>query len=189
MEEPVFFPSRSEWRKWLSLNFSKASEVWLVIYKKHASKAGLTLGEAVEEAIRFGWIDGKLKRLDADRFALRFTPRKTGSVWSKINKDTADRLIASGRMAPAGLVKVEEAKKSGAWDSAYTNLQVEPTPQDLQEALEKKPLAWKNFGDFANTYRNTYIGWVNQTRNPQTRQKRIEKVVEQSLKNKKQIGV
>lgn len=187
MEEPLFFSNRNAWRTWLSLNHNKAIAVWLVFYKKKATKTNITLRDAVEEAICFGWIDGKLKRIDTERFTVRFSPRKSNSVWSKINRDNANHLIESGQMTTAGLAKIEEAKKSGAWDNAYTNAVVEPIPCDLREAFEINPLAWKNFCGFANTYRNSYVGWINQAKTSQTRQRRIGKVVEQSLKNKKQV--
>ena len=187
MEEPLFFSDRNVWRTWLSLNHNKVIGVWLVFYKKKATKTSIPLKDAVEEAICFGWIDGKLKRIDTERFIVRFTPRKSNSVWSKINRDNANLLIASGQMTTAGLAKIEEAKKSGAWDNAYSNSVVEPIPCDLRAALEIDPLAWKNFYAFANTYRNSYVGWINQAKTSQTRQRRIRKVVEQALKNKKQV--
>ena len=143
--------------------------------------------ESVEEAICFGWIDGKLKRLDAERFMLRFSPRRANSVWSKINKERAERLMKSGRMTAAGLVKIEEAKKSGFWDNAYTNKTKEAIPLDLKEALMKDKKAWGNFQNFANSYRNMYIGWVNNAKTTETRVKRIQKIVQQSLHNKKLI--
>jgi uncharacterized protein YdeI (YjbR/CyaY-like superfamily) len=88
-------------------------------------------------------------------------------------------------MTSAGLIKVEDAKRSGLWDKAYTNRTLEEMPLDLKEALTKEDTAWQNFRGFANTYQNMYIGWVNNARTPETRKKRIEKIIEQSMKNKK----
>jgi uncharacterized protein YdeI (YjbR/CyaY-like superfamily) len=159
----------------------------LIFFKKNAKQKGITLDEAVEEAIRFGWIDGKLRRLDEDRFILRFSPRRANSVWSKLNKERAEKLIASGKMTSAGLAKVEEAKKSGSWDNAYSNATFSELPDDLKNALMKNNDAWNNFSSFAATYKNMYIGWVIQAKTQKTRQQRIKKVVEQSIHNKKQI--
>ncbi len=157
MDGALCFGNREDW---LKSNHNKTLSVWLILFKKGSGKSGLTLQEAVEEAIRYGWIDGKLRRLDEERFKLRFTPRKTSSVWSKINRERAERLIASGLMAPPGLLAVEEAKKSGEWDKAYTNAVRDELPDDLKEALRMNSAAWDNFCGFANTYRNIYISWV-----------------------------
>jgi uncharacterized protein YdeI (YjbR/CyaY-like superfamily) len=187
MDNALAFKDRENWRKWLEKNYDKESHVWLALYKKGSGKKGMTLEESVEEAMCFGWIDGKLKKFDAERFILRFSPRKANSVWSKINKERAQRLMKSGRMTAAGLAKIEEAKKSGFWDSAYTNRTKEVIPSDLKEALMKDKKAWDNFQNFANSYRNMYIGWVNSAKTDETRMKRIKKIVEQSLFNKKLI--
>lgn len=100
----------------LSDNHDKVRSVWLVFYKKCSGKRGVTLDEAVEEALRFGLINSKQRNRDQETFVLRFSPRKAHSVWSKINKKRAERLIISGKMAEAGLAKVEEAKKDGYWE-------------------------------------------------------------------------
>jgi uncharacterized protein YdeI (YjbR/CyaY-like superfamily) len=160
----------------------------LIFYKKSLGRIGLTLEEAVEEAISFGWIDVKLKKVNDERYILRFTPRKANSVWSKINKERAEKIIASGRMTNAGLVKIEEAKKSGNWNNAYSSLVKEEILSDLEEALMKDKKAWYNFERFANSYRNMYISWVNAARTNETRQERIKKVVENSLENRKLIS-
>jgi uncharacterized protein YdeI (YjbR/CyaY-like superfamily) len=187
MENILTFTNREEWRFWLTANFDKEEYVWLTLYKKKFRKKGMTLQDAVEEAICFGWIDGKLKRVDTERFILRFSPRKEKSVWSRINKERAKRLIKSGKMTNAGIVKILEAKKNGIWESAYTNRTKEDIPLDLKEALMKERTAWVNFQRFANSYRNMYIGWVNGAKTAETRTKRIKKVVEQSLFNKKLV--
>lgn len=188
MENALYFEDSKDWRSWLEKNSGKSTGVWLIFYKKSVDKKGLTLEEAVEEAINFGWIDAKLKKLDNERYVLQFTPRKANSVWSKINKERAEKLIASGRMTNAGLAKIEEAKKSDHWNNAYSSLFKEKIPSDLKQALMKDKDAWRNFRKFANSYRNMYIIWVNMAKTYETRQKRIKKVVEQSLENKKLIS-
>jgi uncharacterized protein YdeI (YjbR/CyaY-like superfamily) len=185
MDNALYFKDVEDWRSWLEKNYDKESNVWLALYKKGSGKKGITLEEAVEEAMCFGWIDGKLKSIDVEKFILRFSPRKMNSVWSKINKERAERLIKSGRMTDAGLAKIEAAKKSGWWDKAYTNKIMDEIPADLEQALKKEKRAWENFQKFANSYRNMYVGWVNGAKTAETRQKRIRKVVEQATKNRK----
>jgi uncharacterized protein YdeI (YjbR/CyaY-like superfamily) len=188
MDEALYFQTRTEWRDWLSNNHAIKNSVWLFFFKKSTGKKGITLEEAVEEAICFGWIDGKLKRVDEDRFMLRFSIRKNNSVWSQINRLRAEKLIADGKMTNAGLAKIEQAKVSGHWDKAYTNKIKDEIPADLLEALKKDKKAIDNFQRFANTYQNMYVGWVNSAISIETRKKRIEKVVEQALRNKKMIS-
>jgi uncharacterized protein YdeI (YjbR/CyaY-like superfamily) len=145
MDNAITFKDREEWRNWLRQNFDKTSHVWLTLYKKGSGKKEITLEESVEEAMCFGWIDSKLKRYDDNRFILRFSPRKPNSVWSRINKERAERLTKSGRMTKAGLATIEEAKKNGFWDNAYTNKIKEVIPLDLKTALMKDKKAWDNF--------------------------------------------
>ena len=185
LDKGLFFKDRNEWRKWLERNHSKSSEALLIHYKKSSGKEGLNHFDAVEEALCFGWIDSKLRRIDEERFMLRYTPRKEKSVWSKKNKDTAERMIQSGKMSDAGIKKIELAKKHGLWDAAYTNLVKERLPSDLKKALMKDNIAWKNFQSFANSYRNTYIGWVKNAKIETTRNRRINEVVTRSKDNKK----
>ena len=179
------FKDIQRWHNWLEQNHNKEREAWLVIYKKRSKQTGLQYDEALEEALCFGWIDGKLKSVDKDRFILRYSPRKANSVWSKINRDKAEQLIAQGRMTAAGLTKIEEAKKNGTWDAAYTNKQRDEIPSDLRKALMENIKAWNNFESFANSYRNMYIGWVIGAKTEETRRKRIIEVVKRSALNMK----
>jgi uncharacterized protein YdeI (YjbR/CyaY-like superfamily) len=183
----VYFKNRAEWRRWLERHHDKRTEIWLIHYRKHYKKPGVRLEEAVEEALCFGWIDGQLKKLDDERFRLRYSPRKPKSPWSRLNREKAENLIRSGRMTAAGLARIEEAKKLGLWQRAYTNKARARVPSDLKAALLKNRKAWDNFQKFANTYRNMYIGWVVSARTEETREKRIDRVVERASKNKKLI--
>ena len=184
-DEALHLKDRTEWRKWLEQNSDCAQEVWLVHYKKHGDQISMSHDEAVEEALCFGWIDGKLKSIDKEKYILRYSPRKANSVWSKINKDKAEILIAQGRMTHSGLAKIEDAKKSGIWDSAYTNKLKDEIPTNLEKALKMDSKAFTNFQKFANTYRNMYIGWVVGAKTGQTRRRRIAEGVQRSALNKK----
>lgn len=185
LEGALSFNNREEWRAWLKKNHSIVQGVWLVHYKKSSGKTTLNHFEAVEEALCFGWIDSTLKKIDEERFILKYSQRKPKSVWSKINKEKAEAMIKSGKMTQAGLEKINEAKRHGLWDAAYTNTVKEQIPSDLKQALLKDPVAWDHFRHFANSYRNMYCGWVKAAKTEKTRKRRIASVVERSQHNKK----
>ncbi len=185
-ENPVlYFKDKKQWRSWLENNHKNFTEAWLIHYKKSSSKKSISHIDAVEEALCFGWIDSKLKKVDEEKFILKYSPRKPKSVWSKINKEKAVELIASGKMTKAGLEKIEEAKKQGLWDKTYTNLVGEKLPFDLKISLMKNKTVWNNFQNFANSYRNMYIYWVNDAKTKETRKRRINEVVKRVEQNKK----
>ena len=179
------FKSRPEWRAWLEENHARESEVWLVHSKKGSTDACLALGEAVEEAICFGWIDSRLMSIDRERYALRYTPRRPGSVWSMSNRERAERLIECGKMAPAGMATVEEARRRGLWDAAYTDRTDVPLPSDLREGLLANELAWANFQQFPRSQRNMYVRWVVAAKTEATRRKRITEVTRRSGLNRR----
>lgn len=185
MDNVLEFRSLHEWHDWLVRNHNLKAQAWVLIRKKNSKQTGLRYEESLEEALCFGWIDGKMQSIDKDTFILRYSPRKSGSIWSRRNREKAERLIAQGKMTESGLAKIDEAKENGFWDSAYTNLIGGATPTDLESALKENPTAWSNFNAFANSYRNIYIGWINTARTEQTRNKRINEVVKRSILNKK----
>ena len=176
-QESVFFKERSEWRRWLQRNHDKSSEIWILTYKRHTGKKCLSYEDALEEAICYGWIDSRMRRIDDERHAWRFAPRRPNSIWSLSNKRRAERLIMDGRMTAPGMAKIEAAKKSGEWQKAYRPSQPPRMPKDLREALMQDELAWRNFRGFARSYRHTYIFWVTSAKREETRRKRIKEVV------------
>lgn len=186
--DPILFETRGEWRKWLRANHNKKKEVWLIRYNKDSGKKSILLSDAVEEAICYGWIDGKLRNLDNERYVIRFSPRKEDSVWSLANKNKALRMIKTGKMTEHGLRKIRIAKENGAWENAYSSRDVPELPSDLKFALKKDGKAWENFKGFANTYKIGYIYWVVSAKRPETRSDRISKIVERS-REKKRPGV
>ena len=124
----------AEWRAWLERNHDAEIAVWLVFHKKHTGKPTISYDAAVGEALCFGWIDSIVKRIDEDRFARKFTPRKVNSKWSELNKDLAERMIREGRMAESGLVQINEAKKNGEWFSKVLPKKEIVVPQSMREA-------------------------------------------------------
>jgi uncharacterized protein YdeI (YjbR/CyaY-like superfamily) len=186
-QEPVFFKDRAEWRRWLQRNHDKSSEIWILTYKVHTGKHCISYENALEEAICYGWIDSRLRRIDDERHTWRFAPRKPNSIWSLSNRKRAERLIEEGRMADPGMAKVDAAKKSGKWDEAYRPSKPPKMPDYLEDALMGDDQAWKNFQAFSGSYRHIYIHWVTSAKRKETREKRIKEVVRRARQNIKNI--
>lgn len=159
-EDAIHFPGVPEWRAWLEAHHATAPEVWLLTHKKHTGVPSVTWADAVEEALRFGWIDGLVRRLDEDRFVQRWTPRRPTSRWSKINVATVERLIAEGRMTPAGMETVRIAKERGAWERAYSATKALRPQPELRAALRSDPAAKARWERTATTWSNRIIGWI-----------------------------
>jgi uncharacterized protein YdeI (YjbR/CyaY-like superfamily) len=183
--EHLTFETRGQFRQWLVHHHDKEDGLWLVYYKKNTGIPSIRYEEAVEEALCFGWIDSKIKSIDDLQYKQVFTPRRPRSVWSETNKKRIAALLEAGLMTPAGIKVVEEGKKSGKWQESYAVKKYRDIPDDLAFALSKNPLAGENFKNFAPSFRSTYIAWIERARRPQTRIRRIEKVVQNSLKNQK----
>lgn len=140
--------------------------------------------DAVEEALCFGWIDGKMKSIDAEAFMLWFSPRRRASNWSELNRRRANSLIEAGLMTSAGLAAIDKAKKSGKWQAEADGTRFS-LPKELEEALKEHGEAWENFSNFAAGYRKTYCGWILDAKRQETRLRRIAVVVSRSAENKK----
>jgi uncharacterized protein YdeI (YjbR/CyaY-like superfamily) len=173
------FADRRQWRTWLEEHHAEESEVWLALRKKAFSPPGLSLEEAVEEALCFGWIDGLLKRLDERRYVLRFTPRRSNSVWSVSNIERAERLIQKGRMTDAGLKAIAEAKENGQWDAALRREQVDVIPVDLEAALRAREGALAAYRSLPASRKKQYIYWLQSAKRPATKERRIERIVDE----------
>jgi uncharacterized protein YdeI (YjbR/CyaY-like superfamily) len=167
---------RAEWRSWLEENHDSSSGVWVIYYKKAIGKRSLNYEEAVEEALSFGWIDSLADAIDEERYKQLFTPRKKGSVWAKTNKRRVGKLVKEGRMTPAGLAKVEEAKADGSWNQldAVDRMIV---PDELAEALRSNPAAEKNFRDLSVSKKKQFIWYLVSAKRPETRERRIAEIV------------
>jgi uncharacterized protein YdeI (YjbR/CyaY-like superfamily) len=186
-EKAQYFKDQKEWRAWLTKNHDKEKEVWLLYYKKHTDKPTLTHMQGVEEALCFGWIDSVARSINNECYMQRYSPRRDNSVWSKINKDLALKLIKEKKVKKSGMQKIEIAKIIGTWQTAYTSLKGLSIPPDLENALNKEQVAIKNFNNFANSYRNIFIGWVESAKTKETRTKRLEMVFDKALKNEKNL--
>jgi uncharacterized protein YdeI (YjbR/CyaY-like superfamily) len=182
--QQLHFTNQDEWRAWLEENHATAHEAWLVHYKKHTGKLGLSLEEAVEEALCFGWIDGLLKPIDAEKYALRYSPRKSGSVWSETNKRRVRKLIKQERMTEAGLAKVKEAKANGQWRAAAQREDTTNIPDELAQALKANAQAQRNFDRLALSHKRQYIYWITSAKTDRTRQRRIAETIQLVAENK-----
>ena len=140
--ETVFAADRADWRRWLAKNGARCQEIWLVFYKKASGKQTVSYDHAVEEALCFGWVDGLKKKLDEECYAFRFTPRQAKSAWSKSNLERVERLIAEGKMTPAGL-KVYHSD-----DRRETPQLPAELPRKLEEMFRKQRAAWANYEKF-----------------------------------------
>jgi len=137
----LFISKREDWRLWLQENHNTEKEIWLIHYRKGTVKASLQYGDAVEEALWFGWIDGILKKRDEESYVVRYSPRTKKSIWSETNKKRVRKLIKQGRMTEAGMAKIEEAKKNGEWDKATEREDITAIPVELKRALSKNRMA------------------------------------------------
>jgi uncharacterized protein YdeI (YjbR/CyaY-like superfamily) len=176
--------TRAAWRRWLEKNHARAEGVWHISYKKSSGKQAYDYEASVEEALCFGWVDSKGNKLDDERTMLWFAPRKPRSGWARPNKERVARLIAAGLMHPAGLAKVEAAKRDGSWTllDAVENLQV---PPDLQAALDATPPAAGFFDAFPRSVKRATLEWIAQAKRPETRAKRIAETVALAAQNKR----
>lgn len=175
--------NRAEWHEWLLKNHESSPGIWLIYHKKNSKKSGISYDDAVEEALSFSWIDSKVNALDEERYMQVYTPRKPGSIWSKLNKKRVERLIENGLMMPGGLEKIEAAKKDGSWTflDDFEDLVV---PEDLKKALNRNKTTMRNFENFNDSVKKQILYWIASTKRDNTRNKRIEKTVKSVSENK-----
>ncbi len=174
----TFYPkNRQEWRAWLEENHDKKQNIWLIYYKQKSKIPTVSYSDAVDEALCFGWIDSKAKSLDEVKFMQFFSKRKEKSVWSKINKEKIEMLISSGLMTPAGLAIIEKAKANGSW-TILDEVEALIIPPDLEEAFSQKLNAKTYFQSLSRTDQRNILQWLVLAKRPETRQKRIDEIVD-----------
>lgn len=178
-EQPVLsFATPGELEAWLSEHAEDSDGIWLKFAKKGSGIRSVVYPQALESALCHGWIDGQVKRLDEDHYLQRFTPRRARSKWSKRNRKMAERLIAEGRMRPAGLAEVERAQRDGRWEEAYDSPSTATVPADFQAALDAEPAAAEFFSGLGSTKRYPFLYRIQDAKRPETRAKRIAEYVE-----------
>ena len=183
-DNSVLCVTPDEWRRWLSEHYGQDEGVWMVTYKKSSGKTYLGYNEAVEEAICFGWVDSKSKGLDDERTMLWFAPRRAGSAWSKSNKDRVARLVASGRMMPAGIAKMESAKRDGSWN-ALDAIDALEVPSDLKLAFADHPGSEGHFTAFPRWVKRGVLQWIASAKRPNTRARRVLETAHLAQRNER----
>ena len=179
----LYVRNREEWRMWLEEYHNSVDGIWLIYYKKPSGKPRIPYNDAVEEALCFGWIDSKIKRVNDDYYIQWFTPRRPGSRWSKLNMSRVEKLIKDGRMRQDGLSVYKEGMNK---PQRIVNVRSEANlsvPDDLMSALRNNSEALNNFMNFPQGSRKLYVFWLNNAKRPETRQSRILKIVNNSEKN------
>jgi uncharacterized protein YdeI (YjbR/CyaY-like superfamily) len=174
--------SPAAWRNWLEKNHDKEEKVWLIMFKKNSGIKSLTWEQAVDEAICFGWIDSVRNARDADSFYQYFAKRKPKSGWSDINKKKVEKLMAEGKMAPAGIAAVELAQKNGTWD-ALNAIEILTEPDDLVKALKKNKTAQAHWKAFPRSTKRAILSWIQDAKQPSTRERRINQTVADAAMN------
>ena len=175
---------RATWRAWLEANHATSTGAWLVTWRTRSGRVGLDYEAAIEEALCFGWVDSTGGRVEDERGKLYFAPRKPRSVWAATNKARVERLIAAGRMAPAGLAAIERARANGSWELLDSVERLE-VPDDLAVALAASPPAAANFAAFPPSARKQLLGWVTFAMRPETRAARIRQIAEAAARNER----
>jgi uncharacterized protein YdeI (YjbR/CyaY-like superfamily) len=157
----LYVTTRRAWRQWLARHHKSASEIWLVYYRKETGKPRVPYNDAVEEALCYGWIDGQTQRVDGESWAQRFSPRRSTSKLSPMNRERVRRLIAAGSMTQAGLARIahvfdhkKEAKRALPWT----------IPADILDRIKRDAAAWKHFQRFPGSYKRIRIGWIDAAR-------------------------
>src|SRR5690349_19629583 len=169
-ELPIMpFPSKQKWADWLARQHEQSSGLWLKLAKKDSGIPSLTYEEALDVALCYGWIDGQKKGFDDQYWLQKFTPRGPKSIWSKINTEKTEKLIASGEMKPAGLKAIEAAKKDGRWDAAYASQKTISIPDDFQAALDKNEKAKTFFASLKSSERYSFLFRLHHAKKLETR--------------------
>lgn len=166
------------WRTWLAEHYGESTGVWLILAKKGTTEpTSLTYDQALDEALCHGWIDGQVRRFDEGTYRQRFTPRRARSSWSKRNVGIVERLTNEGRMLPAGVAAVEQAKADGRWEAAYAGQATIAMPADLAAALSATPAAQAMFDILTSQNRYAVLLRIDGAKRSDTRARRIEQFV------------
>jgi len=169
----LFCRTSTDWRSWLKANHGSVKEVWLVFLKGANADQALTYEQSLDEALCYGWIDSLIKRIDDERYARKFTPRRNNSGWSALNKKRAEKMVHEGKMTEAGLAKIKAAKKSGRWDKDSRPAIPFDVPPELTKALTANKRAKENFERLAPSHRRHYIAWIAVAKKAETKKRRI----------------
>ena len=169
-------PSRPYWREWLASNLGRREGLWIVYRKKSSSLDGPVYDDLVEEALCFGWIDSRVRRVDDDRVMQWFSPRREGGLWSAVNKERIEQLVATGKMTEIGQAAIDRAKADGSW-SQHDEVDALVVPPDLRTALGAAPEAMTAYEALSDSAKKQYLWWIHSAKRPATRANRIEETI------------
>jgi uncharacterized protein YdeI (YjbR/CyaY-like superfamily) len=178
--EPLYFASAAEFGTWLAEHHATETEVYVGYWKKATGRPTLTWPEAVDEALRFGWIDGVRRPVDGERHAQRFTPRRARSTWSLVNVRKAEALIAAGRMEPAGLAAFEARRADNTGIYSFERAEAAALEPSEEAQFRANIAAWEWFEKVAPSYRKAVLHWIVSAKQPQTRARRLATLIEDS---------
>lgn len=173
----IAFRDAAEWEAWLAAHHATQPGVWVRIAKKGSGRASVTIAEALDVALCYGWIDSQRRSHDGSSYLQKYSPRRPGSVWSKVNVAKAEALIAAGRMRPPGQAEIAAAKADGRWDAAYASQRTATVPPDLAAALQANQMAGRFFASLAKTDRYRVIHGLLTARTPTARAVRLRRMV------------
>ena len=183
MVKPTFFKTEADFRHWLEANHQATPELLVGFWKKSSGKPSIDWPQARDQALCFGWIDGLRKSMGEDAYTIRFTPRRKGSIWSKVNVERYEALKAAGLMTPAGTRAYDENKhKSGVY--AYENAQKELTPEEEQRFRGNRA-AWADWEQRPPSYRRSALYWITSAKKPETRAKRLAELIAVSAEGRR----
>ena len=169
-------PTRGDWRRWLALNVDRRGGLWIVYRKKSSSLDGPVYDDLVEEALCFGWIDSRVRRVDDDRVMQWFSPRRVGGLWSARNKERIERLVRAGDMTEIGQAAIDRAKADGSW-SQLDEVDALVVSPDLQTALDAAPEAVAAYEALGDSVKKQYLWRIYSAKRPTTRADRIEETI------------
>ena len=181
----VSFATRGAFSRWLASHHVSSPGIWIQLAKKHSGRKSITYADAVEVALCFGWIDGQGRGKDDTWWLQKFTPRRPKSNWSKLNRERALALIASGEMRPAGTAEIERAKRDGRWRAAYDSPKRAKVPEDLRKAMARNPRARRFFAELDATNRYAILFRIQTAKKPETRARRIAEFTQMLARREK----
>lgn len=183
--DSIFFQTPAEFRAWLAEYGSLTEELWVGFHKKKSGKPSMRWPESVDEALCYGWIDSLRKSIDDESYKIRFTPRRAGSIWSSVNINRVEELIAEGKMQPAGIQAFESrnAEKSGIY--SYERKRSIELPEFYSNLLQANEVAWKYYQNQPPSYHKAISWWIVSAKREETKLRRIEKLITYSVKGKR----
>jgi uncharacterized protein YdeI (YjbR/CyaY-like superfamily) len=184
----TYFTGPAEFREWLHANHATATELLVGFHKQHTGRPTLTWPESVAEALCYGWIDGVRRRVDDERYTIRFTPRQATSIWSSVNVALMETLIAEGRARPAGVRAFERRREAKSAIYAYEQRQTAELEPAMEREFRANRAAWRFFESTAPSYRRIVLWWIVSAKRPETRAKRLAELIARCAEGRK-IGL